>query len=81
VSKPFKFRPTRSVGGFLTNKERANAGEAAIDAFRAHVRESDPDKTANVVDLVSDLLHWCDRKKLDAEAVLRMARMHWESER
>lgn len=39
------------------------------------------DLTDAVVDLITNLLHYCDRKKIDAELVLRRASYHLQAER
>lgn len=39
------------------------------------------DEHSNVVDLLADLLHWCEANGVDFEDTLRISRTHFESER
>lgn len=39
------------------------------------------DEHTNVIDLLADLLHWCEANGVDFEDTLRISRMHFDSER
>lgn len=54
--------------------ERIARGEKALGGY------TDPDETANLTDLLSDLLHWCKRKGLSFEQALTTATTHFFDE-
>jgi hypothetical protein len=57
-----------------TNRDRA----ARLDEILPLYPE---DQHTNVIDLLADLLHWCELNRVDFEDTLRIARMHFEAER
>ena len=61
------------------NDERAAWGKAALEAFQDLTRTDDGDA---IGDLLSDLIHLCDRTDVfgEFEAALRRARMHYRDE-
>ena len=85
-----RFRAARCADGkgeSPCNGKRAKWAEAALHGFLAATGEADhigtrgyagEDETA---DLLTDLLHLCDKKGLDAEKLLGRAKRNWEHER
>ena len=59
------------------NDDRAAWAAAALRHFQCTTGTDDEDA---LVDLLGDLLHWCDRNTFDFEAALACARMHYEAE-
>lgn len=80
-----QWHPNKDVDSSgMKNKNRANHGYRAICE---HQRSLYPGMDcriiddSTIVDLIADLLHFCDSKKIDGESVLRIAKSHWEAER
>lgn len=69
------WNPDKSEG-YITNAERAAIAESCL-----LVKKYCDEKRENITDLISDLLHLCDREGLDAEEIVDNAKMHWEAER
>jgi hypothetical protein len=62
-----------------TNKTRAQAAYAAMSAHAgAKGEEPDPDQ---IIDLLADLMHWCDQNETDFDRALSMATDHFSYER
>lgn len=85
-TKPFKFRPRYNVDGcgpgYPTNGKRAKWAEEALLVYRkGKGYETDDDPSDPIADLIGDLLHLCDREKIDAEYTLERARGMWFDER
>lgn len=59
------------------NDERAEWGGIIIEAQRA-IPGADPDEC--LVDLLGNLMHWCDRNGQSFDDALATARMHYEAE-
>jgi hypothetical protein len=59
------------------NDDRAEWAAAALDHFQC---TTGTDYESAIVDLLCDLMHWCDRNDSDIEAALSVARMHYEAE-
>jgi hypothetical protein len=59
------------------NDDRAEWAAAALRHFQC---TTGTDYDDAIVDLLSDLMHWCDRNELDFEASMSIARMHYEAE-
>jgi hypothetical protein len=59
------------------NDSRAEWAGAALSAF---IKETGTDQEDALGDLLSDLMHWCDRNNYDFEAALDRARGHYEAE-
>lgn len=57
-----------------TNRDRA----ARLDEILPLYPE---DQHTNVIDLLADLLHWCEMNGVDFEDTLRISRMHFAAER
>jgi hypothetical protein len=62
------------------NHQRAIHADIALETYSLKTGCVDePDETW-VIDLLSDLMHMCDRDKLNFEDLLRIARGHYQSE-
>ena len=59
------------------NADRSRWAEAAIFEFQ---RQTGADLEDAVSDLLADLMHWCDRRKLDFDKELDRARSHYDEE-
>jgi len=87
MSKPFRFRPgskkcAGAVMALLTNDERADAAQVAVDAFLQYVGEAGVDDIRdNIGDLMVNLLHLGDREGVNTESLLRMTEFNWKEER
>ena len=82
VGLNIKFKPNRRIDGpnSPSNGERADKAEESIQAhFGAEARDGIDYTQAQ--DLVSDLLHLCDREGWDADALIQSAKNRWEEER
>jgi hypothetical protein len=62
------------------NQGRSARAEAALDAYFAHVGEERDEDYADVVDLITDCLHFAHDSGLDDEGVLRAAKNNFEAE-
>lgn len=58
------------------NEQRAALAEKAIEPF---IEEFGDDITA-CVDLLTDMMHWCDFHDVDFDDALRQARNHYTAE-
>jgi hypothetical protein len=58
----------------LTNQERADRCQQAIDAY------SDDDTYTNLVDFLADAMHWCAANGHSFRDALDTARMHFDAE-
>ena len=85
-----RFRAARCADGkgeSPCNGKRAQWAEAALHGFLAATGEADHIGTRGyagedeITDLLTDLLHLCDKKGLDAEEILGRAKRNWEHER
>jgi len=63
--------------GLVNNHDRAEWAAVALDTFIKHTRT---DAQSAVQDLVTDLMHLCDRSGLDFEAELERARRMYAEE-
>ena len=82
--RKFGFRANRCVDGdgCPSNGTLADWAEAGLHGFLAATGEpEDGDNSDSIGDLIADLLHLCDRRGVDAKAVLESARHNWEYER
>ncbi len=71
---PFTYNPDKKADDSpMTNGERASDSSLAL--------QGDTDDASDVVDLISNLGHYCDREGFDFEAILNTAKMHWNTER
>jgi hypothetical protein len=59
------------------NDDRAEWAAAALRHFQC---TTGTDYDDAIVDLMSDLMHWCDRNEADFAASLSISRMHYEAE-
>ncbi len=59
------------------NGSRAEWATVALLEFR---RQTGADVGDAVSDMLSDLMHWCDRNNQDFDVELRRARKHYEDE-
>ena len=67
----------------MNNKTRAHAGQCAISAHQETkgVKADEPDTgMEDLTDLLADLMHYAQHNKLDFEAALDMAIMHFAEE-
>lgn len=79
--KPFKYRPWKrneDVDGGLANWQRVQIGAAMLESVPEHERL---DEREALTDGLTNLLHWCDREKVDFDAALKSARIHHAAER
>lgn len=68
--------------GWNTNGARAANAEAAIDAANSSRGDSIAGVSdESVTDLLTDLLHLCDREGISAELMVNRALMNWRAER
>lgn len=63
----------------MTNLERAIIARVTLDAFIAQTDDDGIEST--ITDLVADLGHLCDLKKLNFQTLVARAVNHWEVER
>ena len=72
------FRPNRKVDGPASPscQDHSNKAEAALKGYDLKL-----ERETAVQDLLSDLMHLCDRKGFDFDDVLRMAKNNYEAER
>lgn len=61
--------------------ECAAHAEAACETFAEATGLGGEDIETRVKDLITDLLHLCDREGLDALGIVESAQEHWEEER
>lgn len=85
-NKTFKFRPNRACDGpgAPINDERADWAEIAVVAFAAEIFTAPKEQSVHdesVQDLLTDMMHLCDREKIDFSECLRMAAVNYEEER
>lgn len=85
-----RFRPERCADGpgeSPCNGTRAEWAETALHAFLAatgeadHIGDEGYSGEDEITDLLTDLLHFCDKKGTDAEEILGRAKRNWEHER
>lgn len=64
------------------NDERAEWAEAAVAAFAeaTNMRDAGEDDATVLADLLADLLHWCDRRRVDFDAALQRGRGNYGAE-
>lgn len=62
------------------NEARRDNARRALDSLSL-INEFGDDLEANIVDLITDLLHLAHHVHIDTDAVLRMAQYHFEEER
>jgi len=82
--KGFHFRPNAHDPDFEdapTNGARACHAEAALDAFLVSTGEARTVDEDAVSDLMSDLLHYCDKAGHDGKKALATAKRNWMAER
>ena len=83
-SKRFRFRPYKRSDDddeSPTNEARTIHAEAALDAFLTSTGESRTVDEDAVSDLMSDLLHYCDKFGHDGAKILARAERDWLAER
>lgn len=77
ATKISKWRPKRNIdkpSGY-TNAQRAEHGEKAMVGYAV------TDDSSDFRDLLTDLMHYAQREKVDFDAELAMARNLYEEER
>lgn len=75
----FKFKPHKvSAGSEVTNDQRAIRADCAV---RLHPDFHSKEQFDNAVNIIADILHYCDREKVNPYYVLSLAQQHWEAER
>jgi hypothetical protein len=57
-----------------TNEDRVESAGIALEARRTTVGNGSDDES--VIDLLTDLIHFCDHKKIDFPHTLKMAQLH-----
>lgn len=73
----------------MTNDDRANRAEAGLKAYWSIGNGTDFDDEIDVedklpapmIDFLTDLHHWAERKGVDFEHILEMAGGHYEAEK
>jgi hypothetical protein len=81
---PFRFKPTKRKAndGEVSAYTNAQKAEAAGFTLITYTKiKGDYDVAGDITDLLTDLGHLCDQKKLDYRALIKSALMHWETER
>lgn len=63
-----------------TNRQRADAARAALDAPALQLIGADEPLEARIVDLIADLAHLCDFEGLVFGETLRLAKLHHRAE-
>ncbi len=58
-----------------SNRDRVNRAKAVL-----HTYAGDSELTANITDLLTDLMHLCEAEKIPFENRVTMARIHFEEE-
>lgn len=77
-----EFNPARRVGR-VSNEERSECADHAFFYYKrvtGRGRYSDTEQE-DVIDLIADLGHLCDRDKIDFNSAIASGRRHWEQER
>lgn len=69
----------RALIGEPTNAERAAWADKAIKAFIEDVGDSEDDEN-NAADLIADIFHWLNQRKLSVSDAVDRARNHFEYE-
>lgn len=81
--KPFKFQPNKrsqTDGGRRSRSNGDNADEAA--EYLSLVSDRDAlDNDEALTDLLTNILHWCDREHVSFQRAFNNARMHHEAEK
>lgn len=55
-------------------------GTVAVNAYGNLPGQGSSSSEELLTDLIADLLHWADEEEIDADEVLRSARMHYDNE-
>ncbi|WP_231934368.1 hypothetical protein [Geobacter sp. DSM 9736] len=72
----------RAMSGEPTNEERAGRIDTVMQAYCLTLEGCDFDGDEDdVKDLLTDLMHFCERMEIDFEDNLRVARNNYENER
>ena len=58
------------------NLQRCQRARAALDPYRA----DEPNRDSNVIDLLTDLRHYCDLHDFDIESFIHTSEMHHAAE-
>ena len=67
----------------MKTDDYAKNAKVAVDAYNRHVYEKERLEGSGfmvVSDLVADIMHFCDKKKLDFEKVLDKARYYYKGD-
>jgi hypothetical protein len=64
-----------------TNKKRAAGAKKALYYFIKENGLQTEGIRENIIDLMANMLHLCDEKKISGDTVLWLIRQHWEAER
>ena len=65
------------------NIDRAERAETAINHYAEnclHQKSGEQSTEENIIDLITDLLHLCQKERIKIMPVLRMARMNYNDE-
>lgn len=63
-----------------TNKERAGAGRAALEAYMKANDEAEEEDAVSMIDLIADLLHYADKEGFDAQEIGQLGLVHYLEE-
>ena len=85
-NKTFKFRPKRACDGpgSPTNDERADWAEIGIIEYARRAFDACDERNVraySVGDFLCNLMHFCDREKIDFSGCLKAATGSYEEER
>ena len=83
ATKKFKFRAAYACDGkgCPTNGKRARWAEAGVRGFLKATKEPEIVEEDAIGDLITDLLHLCDREGVDGAELVGRAVRNWEAER
>jgi hypothetical protein len=64
----------------MDNRQRATLAGDALAFYAAHTRHDGRADGSAIVDLLSDLRHWCDTQDIVWQGVLNWAEKHYKCE-
>lgn len=63
-----------------TNEDRADWAEDALEYYSERVGDTAEEQPTAVVDLLGDLMHFCNRRGFNFSTLLATAEMHYDAE-